>query len=82
MEKSASKGISIWFWSRQNPTVPEEVRNGSDWLSPSVDEWGIPDAQFPTTNCDYESHFNAHAIIFDLTFCVGALCLLTYEHFD
>ena len=81
MEKTASQGISVWFWSRQSMTVPDEVKYGSETLSPSIAEWGVPDAQFPTKpeNCDYNSHFNAHAIIFDLTFCVSVLYLLTCE---
>ena len=82
MQKTASQGISVWFWSRQNTTVPDEVKCGSDSLSPSIDNWGLPDAQFPLTDCDYESHFNAHAIIFDLTFCVGVLYMLTDAWFD
>lgn len=81
MEKSANEGINIWFWSRKDTTVPDEVRKGSDSLSPSIDEWGLPDAQFPVASCDYGSHFDAHAIIFDLTLCVSGLCLLTYEPF-
>lgn len=31
--------------------------------------WGLPEAEFPPNNCD-ASHFNAHMMIFDLTFCV------------
>ena len=79
MQKTASQGISVWFWPRQSSTVPNEVKYGSNSLSPSINSWGLPNAQFPTTDCDYNSHFNAHAIIFDLTLCVSVIYLLTYE---
>ncbi|KIM83377.1 glycoside hydrolase family 16 protein [Piloderma croceum F 1598] len=67
MQKTAADGISVWFWSRMDPDVPAEVRNNNDSISPK--SWGMPSAWFPSTNCDYASHFNAHEIIFDLTFC-------------
>jgi len=69
MQKTAADGISVWFWSRRDPNVPDEVRSGEDSISPK--SWGMPSAWFPSTNCDYASHFNAHSIIFDLTFCVS-----------
>ena len=39
-------------------------------LDPS---WGIPAANFPflPNYCNYDEHFDAHQIIFDLTFCVS-----------
>ncbi|KAL4249522.1 Glycosyl Hydrolase Family 16 [Abortiporus biennis] len=55
VSRTRAKGVQIWFWSRNDPTVPNEVR----------------DASFPlqTDNCDYDAHFNAHILVFDLTFC-------------
>jgi hypothetical protein len=77
MEKSASNGISIWFWSRDSPSVPDFVRSGGNGGgSITTEGWGVPDAYFPTnTNCPYSNHFNAHRIIFDLTFCVSLFCM-------
>lgn len=50
-------------------------------MQASIDEgmvsgWGIPEAYFPLgsggdSTCDYESHFDAHQLVFDLTFCVS-----------
>jgi hypothetical protein len=69
MQKSKNQGINVWFWSRNDPAVPPEVRDGVAQVSPSS-SWGIPDASFPSDMCDYDSHFNKHQMIFDLTFCV------------
>ncbi|KAJ7045452.1 glycoside hydrolase family 16 protein [Mycena alexandri] len=62
-------GISVWFWSRDNSTVPTEVSQGLPTVNPDPSLWGSSDAFFPTTSCDYMSHFDAHNIVFDLTFC-------------
>jgi len=79
MEKSSTKGISVWFITRDSFLLL-----GGE---PSLDLvlLSIPDAYFPTSqNCDYSKHFNAHNIIFDLTLCVSIpsmFCgvLLTYS---
>jgi len=60
-------GIKVWFWPRRG-LVPLDVLFDTESVNP--DFWGIPTAYFPTgDNCNYEEHFNAHMIIFDLTFC-------------
>ncbi|CAK5281487.1 unnamed protein product [Mycena citricolor] len=41
LHRSAASGISIWFWSRGNPDVPDEVAQGLDTLNP--DFWGSPE---------------------------------------
>jgi len=40
--------------------------------------WGIPTADFPVSPglCNYDEHFDAHQIIFSLTFCVSPERLL------
>ncbi|KIJ18732.1 glycoside hydrolase family 16 protein [Paxillus involutus ATCC 200175] len=67
MERRADKGISMWFFPRSN--CPRTLLGGE----PDVDAVSasfMPDVFFPThQNCDYESHFNEHNIVFDLTFC-------------
>jgi hypothetical protein len=75
MQKSPSQGINIWFWTREDPGVPLAVKFGWDTILP-CESWGMPDAAFHVDSCDYDSHFNAHRVVFDLTFCgdwAGAL---------
>ena len=69
MQKTAEEGVSVWFWSRHDHKVPDEIRTFKDSVSPDS-SWGEPSARFLTTSCDYASHFNAHSIVFDVTFCV------------
>jgi len=72
MQKSLFSGINVWFWSREDRSVPPEISLGGSDLLPNP-LWGPPWASFPTlpVNCDYNTHFDAHIIIFDLTFCVS-----------
>ncbi|KAI0949203.1 hypothetical protein AcW1_008885 [Taiwanofungus camphoratus] len=79
MERSAQDGIRIWFWARDDTSVPAAVAHpsstevGTATVTPSG-SWGEPVASFPMgPNCDYETHFDAHRLIFDLTFCVRRL---------
>jgi hypothetical protein len=79
MLKSRNLGVQVWFWPRDSPRTPEEVLGGES-LTPDDVTWGRPAANFPMKqgHCDYDSHFNAHRMVFDLTFCVSAFlpCLL------
>ncbi|KAJ7832884.1 glycoside hydrolase family 16 protein, partial [Mycena olivaceomarginata] len=59
--------ISVWFWARDDPTVPADVSAGGG--SVDTDNWGTPSATFPSTTCDIEEHFAAHNILINLTFC-------------
>ncbi|KAI0705052.1 concanavalin A-like lectin/glucanase domain-containing protein [Cerioporus squamosus] len=76
--KTDSPGVRIWFWSRNDPRVPLEVRapppTAAGLFAPAsiypTAWWGEPDAVFPLCeNCDYASHFDPHIFVFDLTFC-------------
>ncbi|KAG6812592.1 hypothetical protein H0H92_001943 [Tricholoma furcatifolium] len=67
MEKSGIKGVSVWFWTRDDPSVPGAILQGRPTIS--TDSWKIPDAHFPSDSCDYPSHFDAHEITFDITLC-------------
>jgi hypothetical protein len=71
MRKARDLGVSVWFWGRDDPFVPLEITDGCQDLV--TEQWRRPDADFPMDpdNCDYDQHFNAHQIIFDLTFCVS-----------
>ncbi|KAF8514211.1 concanavalin A-like lectin/glucanase domain-containing protein [Hysterangium stoloniferum] len=76
MERTAESGVFVWFWSRDDSTVPGAVKHGKDHLRPDIFTWGLPMASFPFTETCSSDHFNAHQIIFDDTFCgdfAGAL---------
>ncbi|KAI9462903.1 concanavalin A-like lectin/glucanase domain-containing protein, partial [Lactarius psammicola] len=64
--------VKVWYYPRHR-FAPEVIRVGAPWGVPVYPDifWGIPAANFPFCPdlCDYEQHFNAHQIIFDLTFC-------------
>ncbi|KAJ7111756.1 glycoside hydrolase family 16 protein [Mycena epipterygia] len=66
MERTNSN-ILIWFWSRNDPTVPADVVAGGSTVI--TDNWGTPSASFPSTSCDIADMFTAHNIIINLTFC-------------
>ncbi|KAF7366964.1 putative glycosidase C21B10.07 [Mycena sanguinolenta] len=60
--------ISVWFWSRNDPTVPADVRAGGSTVD--TDNWGTPAGYWPSTStCDLESHFAPNNIIINLTLC-------------
>ncbi|KAI0759554.1 laminarinase [Trametes elegans] len=59
--------IKIWFWSRNDGSVPSDVKNGAS--SVNTGNWGTPYAYFPSQSCDISSHFGAHNIIINLTLC-------------
>lgn len=68
MEKSSTKGISVWFIPRDSLLL----LGGEPLLDLVL--LSTPDAYFPTNeNCDYSKHFDAHNIVFDQTFCVSVL---------
>ncbi|KAL0956281.1 hypothetical protein HGRIS_002439 [Hohenbuehelia grisea] len=70
MHKSRDMGVRVWFWSRSDPSVPSAITSGSPVLTyGDMDSWGTPDANFPPDTCQYDTHFNAHQMVFDLTFC-------------
>lgn len=75
MERDAHCAIKVWFWGRNDPNVPLDVQFGTPAVRPDV-RWGTPDAVFLPDQCDLAAHFDAHQIVFDLTFCgdyAGAL---------
>lgn len=66
MERN-EKSIKVWFWARSDPSVPSDIIDGASSISP--DGWGIPAALFPSTYCNFPSHFQQHNIIINLTLC-------------
>ncbi|KAH7883437.1 glycoside hydrolase family 16 protein [Phlebopus sp. FC_14] len=59
--------ISIFFWERDDVSVPIEVSTPGHTVDPSA--WGTPVAYFPDAYCDFSTHFVAHHIMISLTFC-------------
>ncbi|KIM37387.1 glycoside hydrolase family 16 protein [Hebeloma cylindrosporum] len=59
--------IKVWFWDRNDPSVPGEIRNGAGNANP--DTWGIPAAYFPDTSCHIPRFFSENNIIINLTLC-------------
>ncbi|EAU81588.1 endo-1,3(4)-beta-glucanase [Coprinopsis cinerea okayama7 len=59
--------IKIWFWSRQDPNVPEDVKNPVWNVAPS--NWGTPSAYFPGDSCNMSDFFAPHWIVINLTLC-------------
>ncbi|KAH9938888.1 laminarinase [Epithele typhae] len=59
--------IKVWFWPRNSGNIPSDVKSGS--TSINTGNWGTPFAYFPSQSCDLSSHFGAHNIIINLTFC-------------
>ncbi|KAI0283797.1 concanavalin A-like lectin/glucanase domain-containing protein [Russula brevipes] len=68
--KSREFGVLVWFFPRNNCHALEEWLAG-DSLSLDFLFWLEPAANFPMRKgyCDYGKHFDAHKMVFDLTFC-------------
>ena len=73
MKRTTEGGVWVWFWPRSYPFVPFEIVIGAPFVLPDL-TWGEPSARFIPAQCDIATHFNAHNIIFDLTFCVSDIC--------
>jgi hypothetical protein len=70
MQRSATEGVNVWFWSREDGSVPLSVKYGGERVDIGP-EWGLPEASFTFETCSYNDHFDNHQIVFDLTFCVS-----------
>lgn len=56
----------IGFWSFPRGYEPEDVLGDA----PDPSRWGPPHSDFVGgSNCDIDSHFMNHQIVFDMTFC-------------
>jgi len=66
MERISTQ-ISVWFWPRNDASVPAEVKNGASVVTPA--NWGTPFAKFVNNNCDINSKFGPNNIIINLTLC-------------
>jgi hypothetical protein len=79
LARSKADGIKVWFWPRTTTLLDlagissnlADIPFDGDEDRVDPDKWGTPAAYFPTEgNCNYPGHFDAHRIVFDLTFCV------------
>lgn len=70
MTRSSQNGAAVYFWPRNDGSVPADIKSGGNSVNPA--SWGEPEALFPTDSCNWAQHFDAHNIVFDLTFCVSA----------
>ncbi|KAL1296710.1 hypothetical protein AAFC00_000184 [Neodothiora populina] len=59
-------GIRVWFFNRTN--TPGDIASGND-SSPDPTTWGMPLADFPSTDCDISSHFRNQSIIANIDLC-------------
>ncbi|EAU81587.2 hypothetical protein CC1G_02603 [Coprinopsis cinerea okayama7 len=62
-----SSAIKIWFWSRNDPNVPWEVKTPRQTVTTA--NWGAPTAFFPDWSCNMNQFFGPHWIVINLTFC-------------
>ncbi|KAG8214674.1 glycoside hydrolase family 16 protein [Butyriboletus roseoflavus] len=68
LERSSSV-IRIWFWSRNDGSVPDQVEFSSSQDDVEPESWGVPTAVWSNEKCDFPEHFGPHNIIINLTFC-------------
>ncbi|KIJ27421.1 glycoside hydrolase family 16 protein [Sphaerobolus stellatus SS14] len=66
MERTTTH-ISVWFWPRNDGSVPSQVKNAASSIDTST--WGTPFANFPNTKCNLASEFGPNNIVINLTFC-------------
>ncbi|KZV90793.1 hypothetical protein EXIGLDRAFT_837555 [Exidia glandulosa HHB12029] len=60
--------FKVWYWARNDPNVPKDVRDNTGSASPS--EWGQPTAAFMSSDsCDLSKQFGPHIFIINLTLC-------------
>ncbi|KAH8798684.1 endo-1,3(4)-beta-glucanase-like protein [Flagelloscypha sp. PMI_526] len=65
-----SSFIRVWFWPRHSSRVPHEVSCATDQQRVNPDNWGTPQADFPSNpGCDLKSKFGPNNIIINLTLC-------------
>ncbi|KAG0693396.1 glycoside hydrolase family 16 protein [Suillus ampliporus] len=70
MEKSSTKGVSVWLLSRWDLLVLDgEPILDLVLLSEPDAHFPMQDKESPEGDCSYSEHFDAHDIVFNLTFC-------------
>ncbi|KAF8442810.1 glycoside hydrolase family 16 protein [Boletus edulis BED1] len=59
--------IKVYFWSRNDSSVPHQVGWSYDIIEP--DTWGQPAAAWSNEKCDFADHFGPHSIMVNIAFC-------------
>jgi hypothetical protein len=59
--------INLWFWPRNDASVPNDVKNGAS--SVNTANWGTPYANFVDNTCNFSTHFGNENLIINLTLC-------------
>ncbi|KAH7926486.1 glycoside hydrolase family 16 protein [Leucogyrophana mollusca] len=59
--------FKIWFWSRSDRAVPDEVQYGPRAIDTTT--WGEPIGHWTDDLCDFASHFGPHNIVINLALC-------------
>ncbi|KIJ63521.1 glycoside hydrolase family 16 protein [Hydnomerulius pinastri MD-312] len=62
-----SSFVKIFFWERHSMSVPTDVTNPGSTIN--TENWGVPAAYFPDTDCNFATHLGPHNIMIDLDFC-------------
>ncbi|CAG8981220.1 hypothetical protein HYALB_00012549 [Hymenoscyphus albidus] len=57
------EGIRAWQFRRSS--IPSDITNGN----PDPSTWGTATADFPSTNCDINTHFRNQSIILNISLC-------------
>jgi len=55
--------IAVWFFYRRS--IPTDIIQNA----PDPSGWGLPAAELMNTQCNIQSHFIGHQIVFDITTC-------------
>jgi hypothetical protein len=74
MSRSRKSGIRVWFAPRTECNALERRLEGQgESLSLDFLDLFPPAANFPMKEgyCNYDKHFDAHKMVFDLNFCVS-----------
>jgi len=66
MERTTTH-INIWFWARNDATVPSAIKNAAGTVD--VSTFGEPYANFVNNSCNMNTYFGPEAIIINLTLC-------------
>jgi len=53
--------IKVWFWGRNDPGVPVDVKDSLGSVSPST--WGTPTAHFVNKSCDLTKIFGPNNFV-------------------
>ena len=59
----SQEGIKSFFFKRGD--IPDDIRSGS----PDPSNWGTPKASWPATNCNMDTFFWNHVVVFTNTLC-------------